>query len=208
MSVNIYQDNTLKPISGGKPQDGHTIIDESNNTYSQREGLKFVGATIADDNNNNRTVITVKQMVGAGSGSAGSSGTVPAPSENDNTKVLYGDGTWKSVPSPVIMIGADNTNAGSAGYVPAPSAGYQNKVLKGDGTWGDVSIDPTSCTTSFSSDGSTITQVYPTKTLTTVFNANGSITETMTDNSTSATLYTKTTVFNNDGSITETVTLV
>ena len=164
MSVNIYENNTLKPISGGQPSNGHTIVDENDNEYNQREGLKFVGATIADDNSNNRTVITVKQMVGAGSGSAGSSGTVPAPSANDDTKVLYGDGTWKI-----------------------------------------VSVDPTSCTTSFSSDGSTITQVYPTKTLTTVFNANGSITETMTDNSTSATLYTKTTVFKNDGSIIETV---
>lgn len=208
MSVNIYENNTLKPISGGQPSNGHTIIDENDNEYTQREGLKFVGATITDDNSNNRTVIAVKQMTGAGSGSAGSSGTVPAPSAGDDTKALYGDGTWKSVPSPVTMTGATAGAAGTAGYVPAPAAGYQNKVLKGDGTWGDVSIDPTSCTTSFSSDGSTITQVYPTKTLTTVFNANGSITETMTDNSTSATLYTKTTVFNNDGSITETVILV
>lgn len=57
-------------------------------------------------------------------------------------------------------------------------------------------------TTTFNSDGS-ITTTYADRTLDTVFNANGSITETL---SKSGSVYkTKTITFNNDGSITESV---
>lgn len=119
MSVNIYQDNILKPLSGGRASDGHTIVDENDVEYSQREKLKITGATVTDDSANNATVVAISS--------------------------------------------------------------------------GDIEEDEIE--TTFSADGKTITEAFSSGTKTTVFNDNGTITETYPDGRSFLT------TFNSDGSI-------
>ena len=101
----------------------------------------------------------VDVMTGATSGSAGTSGTVPAPAAGDDTKFLQGDGTWGTPTDTTytagtnIQISAQNVIsatdttystftgattqvAGASGLVPAPTTSDPDKFLKGDGTWG------------------------------------------------------------------------
>ena len=58
--------------------------------------------------------------------------------------------------------------------------------------------------TVFNSDGS-ITQTFDNSTKNTTFNSDGSITETVRNSTTSEIIYSKTTMFNADGSISETI---
>lgn len=74
-------------------------------------------------------------FTGATSLTAGSKGTVPAPSAGDEGKFLKGDGTWGNVPKPSVMTGATSSAAGTSGLVPAPAAGDNTKFLRGDGTY-------------------------------------------------------------------------
>lgn len=64
----------------------------------------------------------------SGSGSTGMVGS--ASSEND-TKVLYGDGSWGDLVNLHGVFGGD----GSTGLVGSASADNDGKYLKGDGTW-------------------------------------------------------------------------
>lgn len=128
-------------------------------------------------------------MTGATSGSTGSSGLVPRPAAGDQNKVLKGDGTW----SAYTMSGATTATNGSTGFVPAPAIADKDKFLKGDGTWSSAGGGPEASTTTFS--GNTITEVSASGTKTTVFNNDGTITETYPDGSSFKT------IFNADGSI-------
>lgn len=51
-------------------------------------------------------------MTGAGSGTAGAAGLVPAPAAGDNTKYLSGDGTWKTVSQYALPIASSSTLGG------------------------------------------------------------------------------------------------
>lgn len=77
-------------------------------------------------------------FTGATSLTAGTKGTVPAPSAGDDGKFLKGDGSWANPPTPSVMIGADGTNAGASGLVPAPNATDNTKFLRGDGVFATV----------------------------------------------------------------------
>lgn len=82
---------------------------------------------------------TVRTMTGAGSGTAGTTGLVPAPAAGDNEKYLRGDGTWQAVSGGVSdMTGATSSAAGTHGLVPAPAAGDDDAFLRGDATWSDL----------------------------------------------------------------------
>ena len=77
-------------------------------------------------------------MEGATSETDGESGLVPQPLAGDQTKVLYGDGTFKTIPTPEppsVMEGATASTDGESGLVPKPLAGDHNKRLAGNGTW-------------------------------------------------------------------------
>ena len=50
--------------SGGSG--GHTIIDQSGNDMPSRTGLQFIGASVADDSVNNKTVVTITGGGGGG----------------------------------------------------------------------------------------------------------------------------------------------
>ena len=103
----------------------------------------------------------VPVMTGATSGSAGVTGTVPAPAAGDQDKVLKGDGTWVTQTGATYsagtniqisagnvisatdttysnFTGATSSVAGTNGLVPAPAAGDEAKALHGDGTWKDT----------------------------------------------------------------------
>lgn len=135
--------------------------------------------------------------------------------------------------NPLVFEGATSEEDGSQGDVPAPEAGDQDKFLMGDGTWAtphDTTYDDVTqshhglmtaadkikldgmdaepddvqaSSTTFSSN--TITETLGNgKTKTTVFNADGTITQTITKSG-AANIVLKTT-FNADGSITRTRT--
>ena len=74
-------------------------------------------------------------MTGATASSDGATGLVPKPVQGDQSKALYGDGTFKPVPYPSVMTGATASADGASGLVPQPLQGDQNKVLFGDGTF-------------------------------------------------------------------------
>lgn len=81
----------------------------------------------------------VQPMGGASSGTAGSSGLVPAPAKGDQDKFLTGSGSWKGVEtvSYNVFTAATSSAAGKIGLVPLPPAGAQNMFLRGDATWGN-----------------------------------------------------------------------
>lgn len=56
-----------------------------------------------DDLINKPTIPTVVDMTGATSSTAGAHGYVPAPAAGDQDKVLRGDGTWATLPSPELV---------------------------------------------------------------------------------------------------------
>ena len=72
------------------------------------------------------------EMVGATSIAGGNRGLVPEPQAGDDGKVLFGNGTWDTIPA---MTGATSIAGGKSGFVPAPLVGDENKFLAGDGTW-------------------------------------------------------------------------
>ena len=82
-------------------------------------------------------VLQVPVVVGATSSTDGSEGLVPQPLAGDQTKVLFGDGTFKEIEIPEVnvMEGATSETDGESGLVPQPLAGDQTKVLYGDGTF-------------------------------------------------------------------------
>ena len=98
------------------------------------------GGTVTDVQEDGTSILSsgvanILTMTGAGSGSAGTKGLVPAPASGDSGKFLKGDGTWDNVPDPQTMTGATASAAGTGGLVPAPSAGANVLFLRGDGTW-------------------------------------------------------------------------
>ena len=68
------------------------------------------------------TDTTYSAMAGATSGAAGTSGLVPAPAAGDNTKALYGDGTWK-LPGMTIL------KYGTSTYAEALAAYQANNII-------------------------------------------------------------------------------
>lgn len=84
------------------------------------------------------TKVLTTPFVGAGSGTNGSPGLVPAPSAGDQTKFLCADGTWGNIAGASDMTGATASTPGVHGLVPAPAAGDQTKFLSGAGTWEPV----------------------------------------------------------------------
>ena len=91
--------------------------------------------------NGSTGAVTISDMTGATSSAAGAHGLVPAPTVNDATKFLCGNGSWEEVSSGSVpdFTGATSSSAGAHGLVPAPAAGDQIKFLRGDGTWQMIS---------------------------------------------------------------------
>lgn len=82
-------------------------------------------------------VLDVPVVVGATESEDGEKGLVPHPLAGDEGKVLFGDGTFKTITIPTVdvMEGATASTDGESGLVPQPLAGDEGKVLFGDGTF-------------------------------------------------------------------------
>lgn len=118
-------------------------------------------------------------------------------SSNDFTNA-YKD----AIDNPTPFEGATASLNGHAGSVPAPLIADRNAFLKGDGTWGTFSTKD-ELAMSHTESGNTITEVFGDGvTVTTTFNANGSVTEEYSQGG--VTMFTLTTTFGSDGSITRT----
>ena len=74
--------------------------------YTIGSNLTLTGNTLS------ATDTTYSAMTGATSGTAGTSGLVPAPAAGDNTKFLSGDGTWKTVSAYALPIASANDLGG------------------------------------------------------------------------------------------------
>ena len=74
-----------------------TLLGGKQNTLTAGSNIQINGNTIS------ATDTTYSVMSGATSGSAGTSGLVPAPSAGDQNKALKGDGTWGEVASGTIF---------------------------------------------------------------------------------------------------------
>ena len=97
-----------------------------------------IGTIIYNYITENPEVLQVPVMEGATPSTDGESGLVPQPLAGDQGKVLFGDGTFKTIPEPTppsVMDGATSEADGESGLVPQPLAGDQGKVLFGDGTF-------------------------------------------------------------------------
>ena len=95
------------------------------------------GSTSFDGSANASIALTIPDMKGATSSTAGTAGFVPAPAAGQNGKYLRGDGTWQTPPNTTYsnFSGASSSAAGKAGLVPAPAAGNHDDFLRGDGNW-------------------------------------------------------------------------
>ena len=89
-------------------------------------------------------VLDVPVVVGATESEDGEKGLVPQPLAGDEGKVLFGDGTFKTITIPTVdvMEGATASTDGESGLVPQPLAGDEGKVLFGDGTFKDLPDPP------------------------------------------------------------------
>lgn len=74
-----------------------TLLGGKQNTLTAGSNIQINGDTIS------ATDTTYSVMSGASSGSAGTSGLVPAPAAGDQNKALKGDGTWGDVSSGTIF---------------------------------------------------------------------------------------------------------
>lgn len=83
----------------------------SDGTWAEAGKVKTVNGEGPDENGN----VEVPTMQGATSTNAGKTGTVPQPPSGAQNKYLRGDGTWQTIPQPVIATqseaesGIDNT---------------------------------------------------------------------------------------------------
>ena len=102
-------------------------------------GLDFVEAAGEGIVIDQQGRMSVPQFQGGDGTSAGTAGTVPAPSAEDG-QILTSDG-WKTMDFLQIarglrtFIGATETESGWEGLVPAPGTEDRNSFLRGDGTW-------------------------------------------------------------------------
>ena len=116
--------------AGSNIQINGTTISATDTTYSAGSGISLNGTTFSADTSvvqekltagsniqiNGATIsatdTTYSVMTGADSGTAGTSGLVPAPAAGDDTKFLSGDGLWKTVSQYSLPIASSSTLGG------------------------------------------------------------------------------------------------
>ena len=132
---NVY--GSTIPMSSS---DSTKVADAINGKVSTQQSASDAGKVLGIGNTGAVTPVpfTMDTFTGATASTNGVKGLVPAPQAGDQSKALFGDGSWKQVADPADFSGATDSTAGAHGLVPAPAAGDQNKYLKGDGSWGNV----------------------------------------------------------------------
>ena len=99
MAVQVqYRYGTTTQLSSfaGGPQE--IAVDTTKNTLVVCDGTQNGGYPLAKENLSN-----VPNFGGATLSTAGTPGKIPTPAAGDHEKVLYGDGTWKSLPTLSII---------------------------------------------------------------------------------------------------------
>lgn len=88
----------------GGPQE--ISVDTTKNTLVVHDNSTAGGHPLAKENLSN-----VPTLVGATASVAGTTGKIPAPAAGDQGKVLYGNGTWGSLPPSIVEIQTYSTTA-------------------------------------------------------------------------------------------------
>lgn len=88
-------------------KDGSTnkvVTDTEKNTWNSKQNALTAGDNIAINNGViSATDTTYNDFTGASSGTGGAHGLVPAPSAGDQDKVLTGNGSWATLPTPQLV---------------------------------------------------------------------------------------------------------
>lgn len=87
-------------------------VDTTKNTLVVHNGISAGGYPLAKEDLSN-----VPNFTGATSGVAGSAGRVPVPQPGDQNKVLWGDGTWKTLPGLNIHTSSASNTTLVADYI-------------------------------------------------------------------------------------------
>lgn len=110
-------DSAIRTIPvGAAPNDGVLTITQNGTTIQTFSANQSTNVTAA------LTDTTYSDMTGATSGTAGTSGLVPAPASGDEGKVLHGDGTWKDATAKLVEMSYGESNAW-AKFIAAYNAG-------------------------------------------------------------------------------------
>lgn len=80
------------------------VTDTEKNTWNSKQNALTAGSNIAINNGViSATDTTYNDFTGASSGTGGVHGLVPAPSAGDQDKVLTGNGSWTTLPTPQLV---------------------------------------------------------------------------------------------------------
>lgn len=122
--IGIKTSAGIVPFNGGSGG-GHTIVDDSGTSMTQRSNLKFVGASITDDSENDTTIVEVDAIT-----------IVQIPS------VVVGSHTYDGTEQSPTITGLDTTHTVITGTTSATNAGnYTFTIALKDPTrmvWADL----------------------------------------------------------------------